>query len=134
MSHKKAVIAVTSTLLVAFAFIHPASAATTAAEFDETVLKPEGPPSAPHSECETTPKIKVCFEAGGDKIWLKDLNGGDIYPAKTNWSIRGGRYGQCAGTHTAGKWGVCNKNFPENKTIDFVMHHSSNDYTFTATT
>lgn len=132
MGYKKLAIAATSAFLATFAFAHPSSAASP--EWDRTVSKPAGPPPAPQSECKTTPKIKLCFTADGDDIWLKDRIAGDGFPAQVDWSIRGGRYGQCYGGDAGGAWGMCNKDFPERKLIDFIMRHVNDSYTLLATT
>ncbi|MCW6007267.1 hypothetical protein K1W54_22375 [Micromonospora sp. CPCC 205371] len=68
--------------------------------------------------CATHTGVIACFKAYGDVIYVKDIMA-DGYAAVAEWSVRTDdpRSGSCVNKLTAGKWGVCNKNFVENQTL-----------------
>ncbi|QFZ18541.1 hypothetical protein [Saccharothrix syringae] len=88
--------------------------ATTAvdAEFNQAVAgtPPSGLP------CVSTTGATACFEANGDKWWVRDT-AADSASAEAFWeNYRGGslyRTGVCRNSLGNGKWGVCNKNYYE---------------------
>lgn len=127
MERKGKIVGVASVVFAAMAFAYPVTAAAADPEFNFAVADPEGPPPAPQSTCKSSPAAKVCFEPDGDKIWLKNTKAGST-STYTDWSILGGRYGQCGSKVAVGKWAVCDKDFPENEAIQFILYYSSQPY------
>lgn len=66
--------------------------------------------------CVKTTGATACFEASGDKWWVKDT-AGDGASAEAFWqNYRNGslyRTGVCRNSLGNGEWGVCNKNYYE---------------------
>lgn len=58
-----------------------------------------------------------------DYIFVKDLRK-DGDSAVINWETNYGRYGQCETKLGKGVWGVCNKEFAEDRRIDFTENGS----------
>lgn len=131
MKYKKTLVMAASALLSVAAFVNPLTAAAASLELDFAKSAPEGPD--PNSPCVSNDKVKTCFQSDGDKIYIKDMKA-DGDPWYTDWTIWGGRYGQCNTKLGAGKWGVCDKDFPEGKTIQFTIYSSGDSKTLIATT
>ncbi|MBB4959607.1 hypothetical protein [Micromonospora polyrhachis] len=72
--------------------------------------------------CVSTTGAIACFQANGDKWWVKDTSS-DSASAVANWvNYRNGslyRKGGCRNGLGSGKWGVCNKNYYEDSTLAF---------------
>lgn len=84
-------------------------------EFD---LAAESAGPATLAFCRTTTGSRVCFDPFGDRIYVRDTLG-DGFSAAARWTSDFGRFGTCRNALGANHWGVCNKNFPENRTITF---------------
>jgi hypothetical protein len=131
MKYKKVLVVAASALFSVAAFVNPVAAVAASPELDFAKSAPEGP--EPGSPCISNVRVKACFQADGDKIYIKDMKAdGDAW--YVDWAIRGGRWGQCATKLGAGKWGVCDKDFPENQLIDFTIYASSNATVMTSHT
>src|SRR5689334_2746681 len=79
------------------------------------------PPSFSANDCTfTLVGVKACFEAGGDKFWVKDTLA-DGESAGIYWEnyVEGQFYrkGECINSLSAGTWGVCNKDFVEGSRV-----------------
>lgn len=72
--------------------------------------------------CVTVTGAQACFEAYGDKWWVKDTSS-DGASAVVIWdNYRNGslyRQGECQNRMGAGSWGVCNKNYYEGSNLQF---------------
>lgn len=81
------------------------------------------PPTSGLGPCVSTTGTEVCFEAYGDKWWVKDTKK-DGASATVAWAdyVDGSLYrdGVCRNSLGAGKWGVCNKNYYEGSTLYFT--------------
>ncbi|MGW0432012.1 hypothetical protein ACWDV4_05640 [Micromonospora sp. NPDC003197] len=70
--------------------------------------------------CVSTTGAIACFQAYGDKWWVKDTSG-DSASAVAHWAnYRNGalyRQGGCRNGLGSGKWGVCNKNYYEDSVV-----------------
>lgn len=75
--------------------------------------------------CVTVTGAQACFEAYGDKWWVKDT-AADGASAVVTWrNYRNGslyRSGQCENRMGSGTWGVCNKNYYEGSDLLFQIH------------
>jgi len=61
--------------------------------------------------------VTVCFMPYGDKIYVADMVA-DGYAAVAEWQVpSASRFGSCVNKLNAGRWGVCNKNFPEDRNM-----------------
>ncbi|MEH1129403.1 hypothetical protein [Micromonospora sp. CPCC 206061] len=70
--------------------------------------------------CASHTYVVVCVMPYGDKIYVADLKKDD-YAAVGEWMVETDpyptiRYGSCVNKLGGGTWGLCDKNFPENKT------------------
>jgi hypothetical protein len=70
--------------------------------------------------CASHTYVIVCVMPYGDKIYVADLKK-DNYAAVAEWMVETEpdptiRYGSCVSKLGGGTWGLCNKNFPENRT------------------
>jgi hypothetical protein len=74
--------------------------------------------------CVTVTGAQACFEAYGDKWWVKDTVA-DGASAVVYWdNYRNGslyRIGRCENRLGSGNWGVCNKNYYEGSTLDYQV-------------
>jgi hypothetical protein len=77
-----------------------------------------GMPNLDSLACIATPVAEACFQANGDKIWVKDTSS-DWYSGVARWYTDYGRWGTCRNALGAGKWGVCNKNLAEGHTFSW---------------
>lgn len=69
--------------------------------------------------CASHTNVIVCVMPYGDKIYVADLKKDD-YAAVAEWMVETEpdpsiRFGSCVNKLGGGKWGLCNKNFPENR-------------------
>jgi hypothetical protein len=74
--------------------------------------------------CSSITGAKACYKADGDVLYILDT-AADGASAVFNWSMfpknSGGdftRWGECRNKLGSGEWGVCNKNFPEDATVN----------------
>jgi hypothetical protein len=92
-----------------------ASAAYYGSETDYT--ESSGGPTGNYT-CAAHTGVIACFKPSDDLIYVKDTKA-DGFAAVAEWSLRIGdeaiRDGSCVNKLTAGSWGVCNKNFQENR-------------------
>jgi hypothetical protein len=70
--------------------------------------------------CASHTYVIVCVMPYGDKIYVADLKKDD-YAAVAEWMVETEpdpsiRSGSCVSKLGGGTWGLCNKNFPENRT------------------
>jgi hypothetical protein len=82
-------------------------------------LGPEGAPIGNY-ECVTFTGVIACLKSYGDRLYVKDTKA-DGYAAVAEWFWSNGagfRSGACVNKLTAGEWGVCNKNFGDDLTMD----------------
>ncbi|MFD7656040.1 hypothetical protein ACFV4N_18885 [Actinosynnema sp. NPDC059797] len=90
-----------------------------AVEFNEAVAgtPPAGLP------CVSVTGARACFEADGDKWWVRDT-AADSASAEARWdNYRNGslyRSGICRNGLGNGTWGVCNKNYYEDSTLVYI--------------
>lgn len=83
------------------------------------------PPQDFSGGCVTMTGAKACFEKNGDKWWVLDTVG-DGHSATASWEnwLYDGvewvvwRSGSCVNKLGKGNWGVCNKEYYENSTIN----------------
>jgi hypothetical protein len=98
---------------------YTASVTAAASEIDQAVAG--SPPSG--LPCVATTGATACFEAYGDKWWVKDTDS-DSASAEALWqNFRGGslyRDGICRNSLGNGTWGVCNKNYYEDSSLAFA--------------
>ncbi|WP_123965725.1 hypothetical protein [Streptomyces sp. TLI_185] len=83
----------------------------------------------------STPNTTACYQAAGDILYVKDLKA-DNQGVSNDWKLSNGssRWGQCGSTLGAGKWGYCDKDFPEGVKIQFGAYYNSVYYSKTVTT
>jgi hypothetical protein len=90
---------------------------STAAAYEWRIAKPGKYPGG--LRCAKTTGSIACFQARGDKVWVKDTLG-DGVSAIAKWrSSFGYRTGYCRNRRGAGRWGVCNHNFREDFTFEW---------------
>jgi hypothetical protein len=71
--------------------------------------------------CVSHTGAEVCFTPNGDLIFVRDIKA-DGYAAVGEFIVAGtnpSRSGSCVNNLGVGNWGLCNKNFPEDKVIYF---------------
>ncbi|MFD1149021.1 hypothetical protein [Saccharothrix hoggarensis] len=94
-------------------------AAAVDTEYNQAV---EGTPPSGLS-CAVTTGATACFEAEGDKWWVRDT-AADSASAEAGWQniYQGSFYraGVCRNSLGYGTWGVCNKNYYENSTVKWA--------------
>ncbi|MER5503832.1 hypothetical protein ABT052_00740 [Streptomyces sp. NPDC002766] len=76
--------------------------------------------------CMLYKEAQVCFQAHDDVIFVDDEKK-DGHESWVEWEIPGEREGQCITRLGYHHWGYCNKNFPENKFINFRIYYNG-DY------
>jgi len=71
--------------------------------------------------------VKACFMPAGDKLYVRDVTA-DGYTAVLQWSTNG-RTGSCVNNLGAGNWGLCDKDFTEDKLIHIsAARYKSGNY------
>lgn len=73
------------------------------------------------TDCVSITGSTVCYEAYGDRWWVKDT-AADSASAVADWenivsTTTDIRNGQCVNSLGNGKWGYCNKNYVENSIL-----------------
>jgi hypothetical protein len=108
---------------VAGAVILTTPVAASASTYEWNTAVPGSVPSG--LPCIDRAGAKACFQADGDKLWVKDTSA-DGHSATASWEewwqaldSSVARQGSCVNKLGAGTWGVCNKDFPEGDTIKF---------------
>ncbi|EID52706.1 hypothetical protein [Saccharomonospora xinjiangensis] len=90
----------------------------------ELDLAVAGTPPSSGLVCKSVTGAYACFEHYGDKWWVKDT-ATDGASAVVIWdNYRNGslyRQGECQNRLGSGQWGVCNKNYYEDSTLDWVV-------------
>ncbi|EHR60685.1 hypothetical protein [Saccharomonospora cyanea] len=92
------------------------------AEYELDIAVAGTPPSSGLT-CREITGARVCFEHYGDKWWVRDT-AADGASAVVLWdNYRNGslyRQGECQNRLGSGTWGVCNKNYYEDSTLDWL--------------
>jgi hypothetical protein len=81
---------------------------------------PAGAPAAKHKKkcVGNDAGAYVCFQAYGDKFFLKDT-AENAMSAAVVWKTSYGREGECRNVHGKNKWVVCEYNMRESGTVRF---------------
>ncbi len=97
---------------------HSSSGPTAAAVHEVNQAVAGSPPSG--LPCVAMPGANACYQAYGDRWWVKDT-ASDGASAEAFWENRRNgdlyRHGVCRNSLGNGTWGVCNKNYYEDSTI-----------------
>jgi hypothetical protein len=88
-------------------------------EYDVATDMGSGGPQISEPCASTESGAKVCFVKYGDYLWVYDGRS-DGRSAVAVWEVPAeGRHGICRNMSGSGHWARCNKNFQENRTINF---------------
>jgi hypothetical protein len=85
-----------------------------------------GPPSALPCANMDVPRVRACWEASGDKIWVQNLDNAG-FESVVYWAnyypndARLYRNGKCLNKLPDGQWGICDKNMYETSLIKFKV-------------
>ncbi|WP_028662054.1 hypothetical protein [Saccharomonospora saliphila] len=111
----------------------PESVDTAAADY-ELNYAVAGSPAGADLVCGSVNAVQVCYQAYGDRWWIRDT-AADGASAAVDWdNYRNGslyREGMCVNSLGQGQWGQCNKNYYEDSTLygyPCVWDRSESDY------
>ncbi|WP_007023859.1 hypothetical protein [Saccharomonospora iraqiensis] len=106
----------------------------TAADYELDYAVAGTPPSRSELRCGSVTAVEICYQAYGDRWWIRDLRA-DGASAAVDWdNFRNGdlyREGMCVTSLGAGEWGQCNKNYYEDSVVNgypCVWDRSESDY------
>ncbi|MDC2957490.1 hypothetical protein PO587_23805 [Streptomyces gilvifuscus] len=113
----------------------PLASTASASDYEGDIAKAGNPAPDASQVCVSTPNTTACFQAEGDFLYVKDLKA-DGNGVSNDWHLSNGstRRGQCGSTLGAGKWGYCDKDFPEGVKITFGAYYGGTYYSKTVTT
>ncbi|WP_245266972.1 hypothetical protein [Saccharomonospora piscinae] len=96
------------------------STSVAAAEWEVNYAVAGTPPSRSELRCAVGPKVEICYQAYGDRWWVRDLEADGASSAVKWENFRNGsfyRNGICVTSLGQGVWGQCNKNYYEDSAV-----------------
>jgi hypothetical protein len=93
----------------------------------DTAVAGTPPEEGFHGDCVTMPGAKACFERHGDRWWVLDTvgDGHSATASWKNWLLDGSssvlwRNGSCVNKLGKDHWGVCNKEYWEDRSLNVL--------------